>query len=228
MEGIQHLHGLNLEISNPKGIPEFLDKLHPASGPSFMHTVIFLEFNCHIKPLESRLGQEGHSEIDLRHIGLEVHGVSVKVEAALKKKLGKFFRVITSEQIRQMGFGTGGGRTTLRLGSQHFSNAVKCVSEMTLIRFFGMRIGDRAWWQSRWAWRRSSGQRPSWRRWSWRRRWWRLSSPLFVVPLWVLFRRVIIPVFIIVTTIITIVIVITTVIWRWRRRSSYDIETARN
>jgi hypothetical protein len=42
-EGIQHLHGLDLEISNPEGIPEFLDELHPASGPSFMHTVILLK-----------------------------------------------------------------------------------------------------------------------------------------------------------------------------------------
>jgi hypothetical protein len=78
MEGIQCLCGLNLEISNPKGIPEFLDKLHPASGPSFMHTIILLEFNCHVKPLESRLSQEGHSKIDLRCIGLEVCGVGVE------------------------------------------------------------------------------------------------------------------------------------------------------
>jgi hypothetical protein len=51
MEGIQHLCGLDLEISNPEGIPEFLDELHPASGPSFMHTVILLEFDCHVEPL---------------------------------------------------------------------------------------------------------------------------------------------------------------------------------
>jgi hypothetical protein len=233
MEGIQHLCGLDLEISNPEGIPEFLDKLHPASGPSFMHTVILLEFDCHVKPLESGFGQEGHSKVDLRRIGLEVCGVSAKVEVALEKKLGKFFGVIASKQIRQTGFSTGGGRTTLWLGSQCFSNAVERVSEMMLIRFFGTRIGNRAWWRSRWAWRRSSGQRPSWRRWScrrrsWRRRWQWLSSPLFIVPLWVLFRRVIIPVFIIVTTVITIVIVITTIIWRWQRGSSYDIETTRN
>jgi hypothetical protein len=232
-EGIQCLCSLNLEISNPKGIPEFLDKLHPASGPSFMHTVILLEFDCHVKPLESGFGQEGHSEVDLRRISLEVCGVSAKVEAALEKKLGKFLGVIASKQIRQMGFSTGRGRTTLWLGSQCFSDAVERISETTLIRFFGTRIGDRAWWQSRWAWRRSSGWRPSWRRWScrrrsWRRRWQWLSSPLFVVPLRILFRRVIIPVFIIITTIITIVIVITTIIWRWRRGSSYDIETARN
>jgi hypothetical protein len=209
-EGIQCLRGLDLEISNPKGILEFLDELHPTSGPSFMHTVILLKFNCHVKPLESGLGQEGHSEIDLRRIGPEVHGVSAKVEVALEKKLGKFFGVIASKQIRQMGFGTGGGRTTLRLDSQCFSNAVKCISEMMLIRFFGTRIGNRAWWWSRWAWRRSSGWRPSWRRWScrrqsWRRRWWWLSSPLFIVPLLVLFWRVIIPV----------LIIITTVVWRW-------------
>jgi hypothetical protein len=42
-EGIQCLCSLDLEISNPKGIPEFLYKLHPASGPSFMHTVILLK-----------------------------------------------------------------------------------------------------------------------------------------------------------------------------------------
>jgi hypothetical protein len=232
-EGIQCLCSLNLEISNPEGILEFLDKLHPASGPSFMHTVILLEFDCHVKPLESGFGQEGHSKVDLRRISLEVCGVSVKVEAALERKLGKFFRVIASKWIRQTGFSTGRGRTTLWLGSQHFSNAVERVSETMLIRFFGTRIGDRAWWRSRWAWRRSSRWRPSWRRWScrrwsWRRRWRQLSSPLFVVPLQVLFQRVIIPVFIIVTTVITIIIVITTVIWRWRRGSSYDIETARN
>jgi hypothetical protein len=151
MEGIQHLRGLDLEISNPEGIPEFLDELHPACGPSFMHTVILLKFDCHIEPLESRLGQEGHSEIDLRRIGLEVHRVSTKVEMALEKKLGKFFGVITSEWIRQMGFGTGGGRTTLRSGSQHFSDAFERISETTLIRFFGTRIGNRAWWWSRWA-----------------------------------------------------------------------------
>jgi hypothetical protein len=121
-EGIQHLRGLDLEVSNPEGILEFLDKLHPASGPSFMHTIILLEFDCYIKPLESRLGQEGHSKVDLRCIGLEVRGVSAKVEVALGKKLGKFFGVIASKWIRQMGFGTGGGRTTLRLGSQCFSN----------------------------------------------------------------------------------------------------------
>jgi hypothetical protein len=109
-EGIQCFCGLDLEISNPKGIPEFLDKLHPASGPSFMHTIILLEFNCHVKPLESRLSQEGHSKVDLRCIGLEVCGVSAKVEAALEKKLGKFFGVIASKQIRQMGFSTGGGK----------------------------------------------------------------------------------------------------------------------
>jgi hypothetical protein len=148
---IQHLCSLTLEISNPEGILEFLDELHPASGPSLMHTVILLKFDCHIKPLESRLSQEGHSEIDLRCIGLEVWGVSTKVEAALEKKLGRFFRVITSKQIRQMGFSTGRGRTTLWLGSQCFSNAVEHISETMLIRFFGMRIGDRAWWQSRWA-----------------------------------------------------------------------------
>jgi hypothetical protein len=169
MEGIQCLHGLNLEISNPEGIPEFLDELHPASGPSFMHTVILLKFDCHVKPLESGFGQEGHSKVDLRHISLEVCRVSAKVEVALEKKLRKFFGVIASKQIRQMGFSTGGGRTTLWSGSQHFSNAVKHVSETTLIRFFGTRIGNRAWWRSRWAWRRSSGQRPSWRRWSCRR-----------------------------------------------------------
>jgi hypothetical protein len=218
-EGIQRLHSLDLEISNPKGILEFLDELHPASGPSFMHTVILLEFDCHVKPLKSGLGQEGHSKIDLRCIGLEVRRVSMKVEMALEKKLGKVFGVITSEQIRQMGFGTGRGRTTLRLGSQHFSNAVEHISETMLIRFFGMRIGNRAWWQSRWAWRRSSRRRPSWRRWScrrrsWRRRWRWLSSPFFIIPLQVLFQRVIIPVFIIVTTVITIIIVITTIIWR--------------
>jgi hypothetical protein len=151
-----------------------------------------------------------------------VHGVSAKVEAALEKKLGKFFGVIASKQIRQTGFGTGRGRTTLWSGSQHFSDAVEHISETMLIRFFGMRIGDRAWWQSRWAWRRSC-RRQSWRRW-----WWQLGSSLFIVPLRVLFQRVIIPVFIIITTIITIIIVITTVIWRWWRRSSYDIETTRN
>jgi hypothetical protein len=149
--------------------------------------------------------------------------VSAKVEAALEKKLGKFFRVIASKWIRQTGFGTGRGRTTLWSGSQCFSDAVECISEMMLIRFFGMRIGNRAWWRSRWAWRR-----PSWRRWSCRRRWQRLSSPLFVIPLWVLFWRVIIPVLIIITTVITIIIIITTVVWRWQKGSSYDIETARN
>jgi hypothetical protein len=114
-----------------------------------MHTIILLKFNCHVKPLESGLGQEGHSEIDLRCIGFEVCGVSAKVEAALEKELGKFFGVIAGKWIKQTGFGTGRGRTTLRSGSQHFSNAVKCISETTLIRFLGTRVGDRTRWQSR-------------------------------------------------------------------------------
>jgi hypothetical protein len=80
-----------------------------------------------------------------------VHGVSTKVEVALEKELGKFFGVIAGEQIRQTGFSASRGRTTLRLGSQHFSNAVKHISEMMLIGFLGTRIGDRARWQSRWA-----------------------------------------------------------------------------
>jgi hypothetical protein len=67
-EGIQHLCSLDLEICNSESILEFLDELHPASRSSFMHTIILLKFNCHVKPLESGLGQEGHSEIDLRCI----------------------------------------------------------------------------------------------------------------------------------------------------------------
>jgi hypothetical protein len=30
-----------------------------------MHTIIFLEFDCHAESLESRLGQKGHSKVDL-------------------------------------------------------------------------------------------------------------------------------------------------------------------
>jgi hypothetical protein len=232
MEGIQHLCCLDLEIGNSDSVPECLDKFHPAGRPSFMHTVILLEFDCHVKPLESRLGQEGHSKVDLRCIGLEVCGVGTKVEAALQKELGRFLGVIASEWIRQTGFGASRGRTTLWSGSQCFSNAVKCIGETTLIRFLGMRIGNRTRWWSRWVWRRASGWRPSQRRQSWRRQQRRLSSPLFIIPLQILFQRIIIPVFIIVTTVITTIIVtaviITTVIRRWQSRGSYDIATTRN
>jgi hypothetical protein len=120
------------------------------------------------------------------------------------------------------------------LGSQHFSNAVKYVSEITLIRFLGTRVGNRTRWQSRWAWRRTSGWRPSWRKWfcrrrSWRRQQRRLSSPLFIIPLQVLFWRIIIPVLIIITAVITTIIVTTviinTVIRRWWSGGSYNVKT---
>ena len=103
MEIVQHVGHFTNGVQETKILIQLVHKQVPVREPVLKDALVFL-VKAYFGPILSYSSEVGHCEVNFCNVHIELHQVSIEIQATLKQKIIELVRLSTTKSVRDAGF----------------------------------------------------------------------------------------------------------------------------